>query len=119
MLFLRIPCNNVSNKRITVCIYILYLYGFWSIGVLIDLFCLGLKMCAELQVVSPLVPTREAQFLRYCQQNAEEGSWAIVDFPIDSFHDNNIQNNSFPRYRRRPSGCVIQDMPNGYSRVST
>ncbi|XP_015897558.3 homeobox-leucine zipper protein ROC3 [Ziziphus jujuba] len=75
-------------------------------------------MCAELQVVSPLVPTREAHFLRYCQQNAEEGSWAIVDFPIDSFHESNIQPSSFPRYRRRPSGCVIQDMPNGYSRVT-
>ncbi|KAJ4728594.1 Homeobox-leucine zipper family protein [Melia azedarach] len=73
-------------------------------------------MYAELQVVSPLVPTREAYFLRYCQQNVEEGTWAIIDFPIDSFHEN-IQP-SFPLYRRRPSGCVIQDMPNGYSRVT-
>ncbi|KAF2308742.1 hypothetical protein GH714_015155 [Hevea brasiliensis] len=73
-------------------------------------------MYAELQVLSPLVPTREAYFLRYCQQNVEEGNWAIVDFPIDGFHDN-IQPR-FPLYRRRPSGCVIQDMPNGYSRVT-
>ncbi|KAJ9135104.1 hypothetical protein P3X46_032323 [Hevea brasiliensis] len=73
-------------------------------------------MYAELQVLSPLVPTREAYFLRYCQQNVEEGNWAIVDFPIDGFHDN-IQP-CFPLYRRRPSGCVIQDMPNGYSRVT-
>ncbi|KAJ8774109.1 hypothetical protein K2173_009540 [Erythroxylum novogranatense] len=74
-------------------------------------------MYAELQVLSPLVPTREAYFLRFCQQNAEEGTWAVVDFPIDSFHDTDIQH-SFPLYRRRPSGCVIQDMPNGYSRVT-
>ncbi|TXG54195.1 hypothetical protein EZV62_019451 [Acer yangbiense] len=73
-------------------------------------------MYAELQVVSPLVPTREVYFLRYCQQNVEEGTWAIVDFPIDSLHETTIQT-SFPLYRRRPSGCVIQDMPNGYSRV--
>ncbi|KAK1568954.1 hypothetical protein Q3G72_030873 [Acer saccharum] len=73
-------------------------------------------MYAELQVVSPLVPTREVYFLRYCQQNVEEGTWAIVDFPIDSLHETTIQP-SFPLYRRRPSGCVIQDMPNGYSRV--
>ena len=72
-------------------------------------------MYAEVQVLSPLVPTREVHFLRYCQHNAEEGTWAIVDFPIDSFHDN-LQH-SFPRYKRRPSGCLIQDMPNGYSRV--
>ncbi|KAF8412784.1 hypothetical protein HHK36_000754 [Tetracentron sinense] len=73
-------------------------------------------MYAEMQVLSPLVPTREAHFLRYCQQNVEEGTWAIVDFPIDSFHDS-LQPSS-PRYRRRPSGCIIQDMPNGYSRVT-
>ncbi|KAK9274468.1 hypothetical protein L1049_021716 [Liquidambar formosana] len=73
-------------------------------------------MFAELQVLSPLVPTREAHFLRYCQQNVDEGTWVIVDFPIDSFHDN-LQP-SFPRYKRCPSGCIIQDMPNGYSRVT-
>ncbi|XP_038888794.1 homeobox-leucine zipper protein HDG5 isoform X2 [Benincasa hispida] len=73
-------------------------------------------MYAELQTLSPLVPTREAHFLRCCQQNADEGSWTVVDFPIDSFHDS-LQH-SFPRYRRKPSGCIIQDMPNGYSRVT-
>ncbi|KAL6348608.1 hypothetical protein AAG906_016128 [Vitis piasezkii] len=73
-------------------------------------------MYGELQVLSPLVPTRETHFLRYCQQNVDEGTWAIVDFPIDSFNDN-LQP-SVPRYRRRPSGCIIQDMPNGYSRVT-
>ncbi|XVF13671.1 hypothetical protein REPUB_Repub08aG0228100 [Reevesia pubescens] len=75
-------------------------------------------MYAELQVLSPLVPTREAYFLRYCQQQNlnDETYWAIVDFPLDGFH-NNLQS-SFPLYRRRPSGCLIQDMPNGYSRVT-
>ncbi|GFQ04741.1 homeobox-leucine zipper protein roc3 [Phtheirospermum japonicum] len=74
-------------------------------------------MSAELQVLSPLVPTRETHFLRYCQHNAEEGSWAIVDFPVDAFQ-NIYSSPSFPYYRRRPSGCLIQDMPNGYSRVT-
>lgn len=72
-------------------------------------------MYAEFQVLSPLVSTRETHFLRYCQQNAEQGTWAIVDFPIDSFHEN--FHPSYPRYCRRCSGCVIQDMPNGYTRV--
>ncbi|CAK8540319.1 unnamed protein product [Lathyrus sativus] len=73
-------------------------------------------MHAEFQVLSPLVSTRETHFLRYCQQNAEEGTWAIVDFPVDSFHQN--FHHSYPKYCRRSSGCVIQDMPNGYSRVT-
>ncbi|XP_039014926.1 homeobox-leucine zipper protein HDG5-like isoform X2 [Hibiscus syriacus] len=79
--------------------------------------CLQL-MYAELQVLSPLVPTREAYFLRYCQQQNldDETYWAIVDFPLDGFH-NNLQS-SFPLYKRRPSGCLIHDMPNGYSRVT-
>lgn len=73
-------------------------------------------MYAELQMLSPLVPTREVHFLRYCAQNADDGSWAIVDFPLDSFHE--TYQSSLTRYKRRPSGCIIQDMPNGYSRVS-
>ncbi|KAL7166806.1 hypothetical protein ACSBR2_037474 [Camellia fascicularis] len=73
-------------------------------------------MYAEMQALSPLVPTREAHFLRYCQQNVEEGTWAIVDFPLESFQESFQP--SLPRYKRRPSGCVIQDMPNGYSRVT-
>ena len=81
----------------------------------LTIYILFLQMYAELQVLSPLIPTRETHFLRYCQQNVDEGTWAIVDFPIDSFHDN-LQV-SVPRYRRSPSGCIIQDMPNGYSRV--
>ncbi|XP_028083900.1 homeobox-leucine zipper protein ROC3 [Camellia sinensis] len=73
-------------------------------------------MYAEMQALSPLVPTREAHFLRYCQQNVEEGTWAIVDFPLESLQESFQP--SLPRYKRRPSGCVIQDMPNGYSRVT-
>ncbi|CAA7014658.1 unnamed protein product [Microthlaspi erraticum] len=78
-----------------------------------------LLMYAELQVLSPLVPTREAYFLRYVEQNSETGNWAIVDFPIDSFHDqiNPVDMNTPHEYKRKPSGCIIQDMPNGYSQV--
>ncbi|KAJ9678138.1 hypothetical protein PVL29_022892 [Vitis rotundifolia] len=72
-------------------------------------------MYGELQVLSPLVPTREFYFLRYCQQ-IEQGSWAIVDVSYDFPRDNQFapQNPS----HRLPSGCLIQDMPNGYSKVT-
>ncbi|KAG6477811.1 homeobox-leucine zipper protein ROC3-like isoform X1 [Zingiber officinale] len=77
--------------------------------------CLQL-MHGELQFLSPLVAAREAYFFRYCQQNSEElGSWIVVDFPVDGFVEG-LQT-CFPWYRRRTSGCIIQDMPNGYSRV--
>ncbi|XP_024394838.1 homeobox-leucine zipper protein PROTODERMAL FACTOR 2 isoform X1 [Physcomitrium patens] len=72
-------------------------------------------MYAELQVLSPLVPTREIYFLRYCKQHAE-GVWAVVDVSVDSLRDNPPP--SLMRCRRRPSGVLIQDTPNGYAKVT-
>ncbi|KAJ7525418.1 hypothetical protein O6H91_17G050200 [Diphasiastrum complanatum] len=72
-------------------------------------------MYAELQLLSPLVPTRELYFLRYCKQHAE-GLWAVVDVSIDILRDNLPC--SQMRCRRRPSGYLIQAMPNGYSKVT-
>lgn len=72
-------------------------------------------MHAELQVLSPLVPTREVNFLRFCKQHAE-GVWAVVDVSIDSLRETS-GTPVFPNCRRLPSGCVVQDMPNGYSKV--
>ncbi|CAN8295503.1 unnamed protein product [Cochlearia groenlandica] len=69
-------------------------------------------MTAEFQVPTPLVPTRETYFARYCKQQAD-GSWAVVDISLDS-----LQPNPPVRCRRRASGCLIQEMPNGYSKVT-
>ncbi|CAH9082336.1 unnamed protein product [Cuscuta europaea] len=69
-------------------------------------------MSAEFQVPSPLVPTRENYFVRYCKQHSD-GTWAVVDVSLDTLRPSPIS-----RCRRRPSGCLIQEMPNGYSRVT-
>ncbi|CAN6250232.1 unnamed protein product [Urochloa humidicola] len=69
-------------------------------------------MSVEFQVPSPLVPTRESYFVRYCKQNAD-GTWAVVDVSLD-----NLRPGSVLKCRRRPSGCLIQEMPNGYSKVT-
>ncbi|KAG5021941.1 hypothetical protein JHK85_018283 [Glycine max] len=73
-------------------------------------------MHAELQVLSPLVPVREVNFLRFCKQHAE-GVWAVVDVSIDSIRESSGAP-TFVNCRRLPSGCVVQDMPNGYSKVT-
>ncbi|XP_028769098.1 homeobox-leucine zipper protein ANTHOCYANINLESS 2 isoform X2 [Neltuma alba] len=73
-------------------------------------------MHAELQVLSPLVPVREVHFLRFCKQHAE-GVWAIVDVSVDTLREN-CGAPHFVNCRRLPSGCVVQDMPNGYSKVT-
>ncbi|KAL4574835.1 hypothetical protein LXL04_021674 [Taraxacum kok-saghyz] len=66
-------------------------------------------MQAEIQLVSPLVPARQVRFIRFCRQQAE-GVWAIVDLSVDGGRDGFIS-------RRLPSGCIVHDMPNGYSKV--
>ncbi|TYI78000.1 hypothetical protein E1A91_D06G180600v1 [Gossypium mustelinum] len=68
-------------------------------------------MTAEFQVPSPLVPTRENYFVRYCKQHID-GTWAVVDVSLD-----NLRPNPMSKCRRRPSGCLIQELPNGYSKV--
>ncbi|KAK6919378.1 Homeobox domain [Dillenia turbinata] len=69
-------------------------------------------MTAEYQVPSPLVPNREVYFVRYCKQHTD-GTWAVVDVSLDSLRPSPVG-----RSRRRPSGCLIQEMPNGYSKVT-
>ncbi|KAL8140344.1 hypothetical protein V2J09_006365 [Rumex salicifolius] len=68
-------------------------------------------MTAEFQVGSPLVPTRENYFVRYCKQHGE-GSWAVVDVSLDSLRASPVAG-----CRRRPSGCLIQQLPDGYCKV--
>ncbi|CAM8976421.1 unnamed protein product [Rhodiola kirilowii] len=65
---------------------------------------------AELQVLSPLVPLRQVKFLRFCKKQ-EDGKWAVVDLSIDAIHE------GFSLCRRLPSGCLIEEMPDGYSKV--
>ncbi|KAK3194878.1 hypothetical protein Dsin_026188 [Dipteronia sinensis] len=74
-------------------------------------------MHAELQVLSPLVPVREVTFLRFCKQHAE-GVWAVVDVSVDTIRETSSGAPTFVNCRRLPSGCVVQDMPNGYSKVT-
>ncbi|CAN1236857.1 Homeobox-leucine zipper protein ANTHOCYANINLESS 2 [Linum grandiflorum] len=74
-------------------------------------------MHAELQVLSPLVPVREVNFLRFCKQHAE-GLWAVVDVSVDTIREVSGGPPIFLSCRRLPSGCVIEDMPDGYSKVT-
>jgi homeobox-leucine zipper protein len=81
--------------------------------------CVYVQMYEELHVMSPVVPTRELCFLRYCRQ-IEHGLWAVADVSVDL----QPRDARFgappqpPRSCRLPSGCLIADMANGYSKVS-
>ncbi|EPS70568.1 hypothetical protein M569_04189, partial [Genlisea aurea] len=65
---------------------------------------------AEFQILSPLVGARSAKFIRFSKQHGED-MWAVVDVSIDDLLGQ--QGNC----RRLPSGCIVQDLQNGYSKV--
>ncbi|KAK1362906.1 Homeobox-leucine zipper protein GLABRA 2 [Heracleum sosnowskyi] len=68
-------------------------------------------MFAELQMLTPVVPTREVYFVRHCKQVTAD-KWAIVDVSIDK-----LEKNIDARCFKRPSGCIIEDKSNGHSKV--
>ncbi|KAL5070178.1 hypothetical protein RYX36_021065 [Vicia faba] len=71
-------------------------------------------MSADFQVPSPLVRARENYFVRYCKKH-QEGIWAVVDVSLDHLRPSST---TMPRSQRRPSGCLIQELPYGYSKVT-
>ena len=71
-------------------------------------------MYEKLHILSPLVEAREFFFIRCCRQ-LDATTWIMVDISYDIF--NEIQSGA-PCYSWKfPSGCVIQDMGNGQSKV--
>lgn len=77
--------------------------------------CLG-QMQAEFQVMSPLVPIKQKKFLRYCKQHGD-GLWAVVDVSYDINRENEYLK-SYGCSKKFPSGCIIQDIGNGCSKVT-
>lgn len=71
-------------------------------------------MFAELQMLTPMVPTREVYFVRFCKQLSAD-QWAIVDVSVDKVEDN--IDASLVKCRKRPSGCIIEDKSNGHCKV--
>lgn len=70
-------------------------------------------MYEEMHILSPMVPPREFCFIRYCRL-VEVGVWVIVDVSFDSLRDDV----PLSRTWKFPSGCMIHEMPNGFSKVS-
>nr|XP_025886908.1 homeobox-leucine zipper protein HDG8-like isoform X2 [Solanum lycopersicum] len=72
-------------------------------------------MYEKLHILSPLVEAREFFFIR-CYRQLDATTWILVDISYDIF--NGIQC-GVPCYSWKfPSGCVIEDMGNGQSKVT-
>ncbi|KAK9060895.1 hypothetical protein SSX86_018077 [Deinandra increscens subsp. villosa] len=68
-------------------------------------------MKAEIQVISSLVPVRVLEFIRFAKEQAE-GVWVVVDLSVNATMEGQHLT------RRCPSGCILHDMPNGFSKVT-
>ncbi|CAL0302865.1 unnamed protein product [Lupinus luteus] len=68
-------------------------------------------MSAELHLPTPFAPSRECYFARYCKQLSQH-IWGVVDISLEKFFPSPSTN-----FRKRPSGCIIEAMPNGFSKV--
>jgi homeobox-leucine zipper protein len=73
-------------------------------------------MFAEVQTLTPMIPTREFCFARCCKKLAPE-KWAIVDVSFDNA-GGGADASSLVRCWRNPSGCVIEEQTNGHSKVT-
>ncbi|KAL3525079.1 hypothetical protein ACH5RR_013451 [Cinchona calisaya] len=72
-------------------------------------------MHEKLHVLSPLIAPRESMFLRYIQQ-LDSTTWVIANISYDCFKEQEDASSS--RSWKFPSGCIIQDMPNGKANVT-
>ncbi|KAJ3692575.1 hypothetical protein LUZ60_011670 [Juncus effusus] len=71
-------------------------------------------MFAELQMPTPMVPTREFYFIRYSKKISPE-KWAILDVSVDKIEKS--IDVSLVKFRKNPSGCIIEDQANGHCKV--
>ncbi|EPS72936.1 hypothetical protein M569_01817, partial [Genlisea aurea] len=76
----------------------------------------GAIIHAEIQMLTPMVPAREMQFIRHCKKLSAT-DWAILDISVDKIEEKmDLISN---KCRKRPSGCIIEDKSNGHCKVVT
>lgn len=68
-------------------------------------------MSTELHLPTPVLPTRECYFGRYSKQLSHD-QWGVVDISLEKYFPSPTSH-----FLKRPSGCLIIGMPNGYSKV--
>ena len=68
-------------------------------------------MAVEFHAPSPLVPNRKCYLARYSRR-LRNNVWGVVDVSLESLFPNPLI-----RYRRRPSGCLIERFRDGLCKV--
>ncbi|CAM0874983.1 unnamed protein product [Alopecurus aequalis] len=82
-------------------------------------------MNVNLMVLSPRMPLCKVKFVRQCQQ-IQPNIWAVVDVSVNDLHGPDgrpdthtwINGGVLMACRMLPSGCLIEDLKNGYCKVT-
>ncbi|XP_012701492.1 homeobox-leucine zipper protein ROC9 [Setaria italica] len=75
-------------------------------------------MFAEVQTLTPLVPTREFNFLRHCKKLTAD-KWAMVDVSVDDVEpEAQTTSSTACKCLKKPSGCVVEEQSNGRCKVT-
>jgi len=74
-------------------------------------------MFAEVQTLTPLVPTRELSFLRHCKKLTAD-KWAVVDVSVDNVEPDARTSSTACECLKKPSGCGIEEQTNGRCKVT-
>lgn len=74
-------------------------------------------MLAEVQTLTPLVPTREFRFLRHSKKLAAD-KWAIVDVSFDSLEPDAQASSNPSICLKKPSGCIVEEQTKGRCKVT-
>lgn len=69
-------------------------------------------MTARYQLSTPVVPSRETYFARFCKKYSEN-DWIVVDVSLDRVHQVPVMG-----CKKRPSGCLIRGLSDGFSQVN-
>jgi homeobox-leucine zipper protein len=72
-------------------------------------------MDVDFWVQTPCLPNRNVKFLRFSKM-MEERKWAVVDVSVDLYQQGSNGTNC-TGYRLLPSGCILEGMSGGFSKV--
>ncbi|XP_076953062.1 homeobox-leucine zipper protein HDG1-like [Bidens hawaiensis] len=66
-------------------------------------------MKTEIQLISNIVLVQSMKFIRFIVKR-EGGPWIVIDLSVDNGTEEHLT-------RRCPSSCILEDMPNGFTKV--
>ncbi|KAL1537910.1 homeobox-leucine zipper protein PROTODERMAL FACTOR 2-like isoform X2 [Salvia divinorum] len=69
-------------------------------------------MHAEFHICSPLIPPRQMYLVRQSRR-IDNSTWVVADVSLETIYPN-----PFPTSKRKPSGCLIQALGDGVSKVT-